>query len=173
MRWSAALLLVLTAIIALPLCAQIAQNHAASREHSRTPSSADEMFDKLIHRITACKMGPGDGQVSRIACLFEQVHCERRVFLCLAALIADEAGCLRRLGRMSSQTAIPIHLATRCLHLNRFLGTWTDYNSGCGGSFQSRVKRRASSRANQVYIQMESHSEGQTDPHPQAKRPHP
>ena len=65
--------------------------------------------------------------------------------------VCGESGWLRRLGGMSSRTARPIHLTTRCLHLNRFLGTWTDCNSGCRGSFQPRVKCRADVRANQAY----------------------
>ena len=69
MSWSAALLLALTATVARSASAQIAQNHVA----------ADEVFDELIHRMAACKMSGGD-QVPRIACLLEQVHCERHLF---------------------------------------------------------------------------------------------
>ena len=64
MRWSTALLLAFTAISALHARVQIVQDHAA----------ADDVFDALVHRITACKPRPRGDSMSRIACVLKQVR---------------------------------------------------------------------------------------------------
>ena len=62
-RWGAGLLLALTAII-MPL----------ARSQTVQDPTADDVFDTLVHGITACKTNLGANPVSRIACILEQVQ---------------------------------------------------------------------------------------------------